>query len=146
MLGKEQRGHDLEILKKKIEEICISLNNHITLIDYDIITKDDFINRACKILSEYGKRGRYFNLDVILGQDQQFNPKEEWEKLETQIYQEIYQLIRNNIPSEVTTSESIATAIKLLNHLINIRDIGKLKCIGPYSKYPYNGYFQVETE
>jgi hypothetical protein len=85
---KKNQGHDLEILKKKIEEICIPINNPFALIDYDIITKDDFISRVCKVLSEYGKRGRYFDLDAILGQEQQFNPKDKWEELETQVFQE----------------------------------------------------------
>jgi hypothetical protein len=116
---KKPQGHDLEILKKKIEEICIPINNSFTPIDYDIITKDVFINGVCKVLSEYGKRGRYFNLDSILGQDQQFNPKDEWEELETQAYQEKFgkekycQLLSNYKIEEFYSTYNVEIVIRL---------------------------------
>jgi hypothetical protein len=119
-------GHDLELLKKMVETICIPLNNHFVIsmgydisIDYDIITKDDFINRICKVLSEYGKRGRYFNMDAILGREQQFNPKDEWEKLETEVYQEkfgkdkYYQLLSSCKIEEFYYTSNIEMVIRL---------------------------------
>jgi hypothetical protein len=113
----KSKGHDLEILKRKIEKICIAYNYDI--IDYDIITKDNCINHVCKILSEYGKRGRYFNLDAVLEQDQQFNPKDEWEELEMQIYQEKFgkethcQLILSNKIDEFYHASNIEIIIRL---------------------------------
>jgi len=89
-LWNNRNGHDLEVLKSKVEEICIPLERPFVSMDYGIITTDELINTIIKILSEYGKRGRYFNMDVILGKEQDFDPRKEWEKVETQMAKEIY--------------------------------------------------------
>tara|TARA_R110002124_G_scaffold128603_2_gene289586 strand:+ start:776 stop:1039 length:264 start_codon:yes stop_codon:yes gene_type:complete len=34
-------------------------------------------------LTNYGKPGRYFNLDAVQGIDHNYNSRKEWEKLET---------------------------------------------------------------
>lgn len=85
-----RNGHDLNSLKSKVEEICIPVSRPFAAMDYDLITKDEFINMICKTLSAFGKRARYFNLDAILGIDQDFDAKNEWEKRETLIGKEIY--------------------------------------------------------
>ena len=56
----------------------------------EIIIQDEVINQICKILSEYGMRGRYFNLDAILGAEQEFDAKKEWERIETKVLKEFY--------------------------------------------------------
>lgn len=61
-------------------------------------------------------------------------------------FEEYSKFIKDNVPSDVETKENFTTAIKLLDDLIKKRNTGKLKCIGPYSKHPYNGYFQSETQ
>lgn len=83
-------GHDLVLLKSKVEDICIPVSRPFAAMDYDIITKDVFVNQICKTLSAFGKRARYFNLDAILGEEQEYNPKKEWEKMETTLGKELY--------------------------------------------------------
>jgi hypothetical protein len=76
------KGHDLVSLKQEVAKICIPISQPFASIDYDIITNDIFINRVCALLSNYAKGGRYFNIDVILGDKPPFNPQDEWESLE----------------------------------------------------------------
>lgn len=85
-----KNGHDLKSLKSKVEEICIPVSRPFAAIDFDLITKDEFINKVCNTLSAFGKRARYFNLDAILGVDQDFNAEREWGKMETMIGKEFY--------------------------------------------------------
>lgn len=85
-----QNGHDLMTLKSKVEEICIPVTRPFASMDYEIIVSNSFINHICKILTEFGRRSRYFNLDAILGIDQEFDSKSVWEKMEVSINIEIY--------------------------------------------------------
>jgi len=83
-------GHDIESLKEKVEKMCIPIDPPFAQMDYEIITKDLVINLICKTLSEYGKKARYFNLDAILGIEQEFDAKNEWEKIENLVLKEFY--------------------------------------------------------
>lgn len=85
-----RQGHDIEFLKKKIENICKPINRPFAEKDFDIITKDETINTICTALSKYGQKARYFNLDAILGTEQEFDSKKEWELIETQVLKEYY--------------------------------------------------------
>ena len=81
-LLKGKNGHDIEYLKSEVEKICIPVTRPFASMDYDIITKDQIINIICKILSEYGQKSRYFNLDVVLGKEQKFDAISAWGKIE----------------------------------------------------------------
>ena len=85
-----KNGHDIEFLKEKVEEMCIPISRPFAKMDYEIIINDKTINSICKTLSEYGKKARYFNLDAILGTEQEFDAKNEWEKIESSILKEYY--------------------------------------------------------
>ncbi|MCB0497009.1 MAG: hypothetical protein KDC79_12795 [Cyclobacteriaceae bacterium] len=85
-----KNGHDILFLKQRIEEICILTPGDFAQNDLDSITKNSFINSICLVLSEYGSKSRYFNLDAVLGKKQEFDSKKEWEKLETQVCKELY--------------------------------------------------------
>ena len=85
-----KNGHDIEFLKNKIEKICIPISRPFAQMDYEIITEDEVINSICESLSEYGKKARYFNLDAILGTEQEFDAKKEWEEIESTILKEYY--------------------------------------------------------
>lgn len=85
-----KNGHDIEFLKSKVEKICIPITRPFAQMDFEIITQDEVINQICKILSEYGIRGRYFNLDAILGTEQEFNAKKEWDRIETKVLKDFY--------------------------------------------------------
>ncbi|MBN2818509.1 MAG: hypothetical protein JXP36_06050 [Bacteroidales bacterium] len=85
-----RQGHDIELLKNKIENICIPINRPFAKDDYKIITKDETINAICKALSKYGQKARYFNLDAILGTEQEFDSKKEWELIETEVLKDFF--------------------------------------------------------
>lgn len=89
LMGKNN-GHDIEYLKEKVESFCIPIDRPFAAADYDIITKDKFINDVCKILSAYGQKARYFNLDAVLGREQELNAKNEWQGLEASLAEEYY--------------------------------------------------------
>lgn len=85
-----KNGHSLLMLKQKVEKICIPTSSPIVSADMIVISKNIFINSICKVLEEYAKRSRYFNLDAVLGQRQDFDSKKEWEELETEVCKELY--------------------------------------------------------
>jgi hypothetical protein len=85
-----RQGHDIEFLKSEVEKICIPINRSFTEMDYELITNDSLISSICKTLSEFAQRSRYFNMDVILGNEQSFDSKKEWEELETLVLKDFY--------------------------------------------------------
>ncbi|MBL4561893.1 MAG: hypothetical protein JKX79_13010 [Labilibaculum sp.] len=87
-LLKGKNGHDIEYLKSEVEKICIPVTRPFASMDYGIITNDEIINIICKTLSEYGQKSRYFNLDAVLGKEQEFDAVNAWEKIETKILKE----------------------------------------------------------
>jgi len=89
-IWKLKNGHDINFLKDKIEGICIPIDRPFAKDDYRIITEDRTIKEICEVLSAYGSRARYFNLDVILGNEQKFNAKKQWEKIEDSVLKEYY--------------------------------------------------------
>ena len=80
-------GHDLVCL---LETICTKhfggterslLQQDLTFIMTDTVLKD-----CVRILSLFGKMGRYYNLDVVAGADHSpMDPQREWEKLESRV-------------------------------------------------------------
>ena len=89
-IWKNGNGYDIKFLKNEIEKICIPVTQAFASMDVEIITKDEFSNQICSILSEFARRARYFNLDAVLGVDQKFDAYEAWEKMESTIGKEIY--------------------------------------------------------
>lgn len=80
-------GHDLESL---LETICTEhfggterprLQQDLTFIKTDPVLKD-----CVRILSLFGKMGRYYNLDVVAGADHRpMDPEGEWKALESRV-------------------------------------------------------------
>lgn len=87
-LLKGKNGHDIEYLKSEVEKICIPATRPFASMDYGIITNDEIINIICITLSEYGQKSRYFNLDAVLGKEQEFDVVNAWEKIETKMLKE----------------------------------------------------------
>jgi len=83
-------GHDLKILKTKIESICIPVSQPFGVSDYELITDNKFNDGICEILAEFGKKARYFNLDAFLGVAQKFDSKRSWELSENEIGKELF--------------------------------------------------------
>jgi hypothetical protein len=83
-------GHDIVYLKTKVESFSVPVERSFAEMDYDLITNDATINSICVLLREYGIKARYFNLDIVLGTDQDLDSRSEWEKIETSILKEYY--------------------------------------------------------
>ena len=80
-------GHNLEHL---FEEICTKFYGGKARLlvqqEFNFITTDQTLQECIRILSLFGKQGRYYNLDIVAGSSQSpINPKEEWESLEASI-------------------------------------------------------------
>jgi hypothetical protein len=85
-----KQGHDIEFLKSEVEKNCIEIERPFAAHDYHLITRNPLLNQICKTLSEYGQRARYFNIDAILGTEQEFDSKKEWERIESIVLKQHY--------------------------------------------------------
>lgn len=83
----KQLGHDLEALIKKIcTDFYGGKTRPFVQKDLDFIMTDPIFQECIRILSLFGRKGRYYNLDVVAGgTDNPINPEEEWECLEARI-------------------------------------------------------------
>jgi hypothetical protein len=146
-----KNGHDIEYLKSEVEKICIPLNRTYENMDkdYDIIINDKIINSICKTLSEYGQRSRYFNLDAVLGTEQEFDSIKAWEKIENQMLEQdmgknkflkmIQQIV---IPDSLfqKSNELIVSRLELF-----LRAISRQFIFGDFSKDAKSLMFEVES-
>ena len=79
-------GHDLEELLDRILRHHFGSARPILREDRDFLANDTVLRRVLAILSDFGKLGRYYNLDVVSGKEtNRLNPKEEWDALEGDI-------------------------------------------------------------
>lgn len=63
----EIKGHDLEVLLQKILSYFDGESRPILMDDEDFLATDPDLKKLLHILSEFGKRARYYNFDVITG-------------------------------------------------------------------------------
>ena len=80
-------GHDLESL---LETICTEhyggTQRPLLQQDLEFIRTDTVLKDSVRILSLFGKMGRYYNLDVVAGASHEpMDPKVEWEALESRV-------------------------------------------------------------
>ena len=80
-------GHDLENL---LDNICKHYYGGTTrpLIkqEYMFVSTDPVLHECIRILSLFGKKGRYYNLDIVAGAAQTpIDPKSEWQALESSV-------------------------------------------------------------
>ena len=80
-------GHDLESL---VETICTEHygGTHRPLVQQDLvfIRTDPVLKNCVSILSQFGKIGRYYNLEVVAGAcHEPMDPKRKWEELESRV-------------------------------------------------------------
>ena len=80
-------GHDLKALLKKIcTEFYGGKTRPFVQEEFEFITTDPILQECIRILSLFGKQGRYYNLDIVAGSSQSpINPRVEWESLEASI-------------------------------------------------------------
>ena len=80
-------GHDLEIL---LDSICkhyyCGTKRPLIKQEYTFISTDPVLHECIRILSLFGKKGRYYNLDIVAGAVQTpIDPKREWQALESTV-------------------------------------------------------------
>jgi len=80
-------GHDLQKLKKTLADDYFPTNS-VPLLqgDLEYLKRDQLLDEIIHILSEFGQKARYYNLDIVTGsQKPPIDPKREWEELEGNI-------------------------------------------------------------
>ncbi len=87
MAAMKSLGHDLESL---LETICTEhyggMQRAIVKQDLAFIKTDPVLKECVRILSLFGKMGRYYNLDVVAGAGHApMDPSAEWEALERRV-------------------------------------------------------------
>ena len=77
-------GHNLvDILKKVCDEYFDGNARSFLQDELTFLREDRVLTECVQILSGFGMKGRYYNLDVVTGKTlEQIDPKEEWNKLE----------------------------------------------------------------
>lgn len=80
-------GHDLEGLLETIRtKYYGGTQRPLLQQDLAFIKTDSVLNDCVRILSLFGKMGRYYNLDVVAGAHHEpMDPKDEWEALESRV-------------------------------------------------------------
>ena len=83
----QRLGHDLESL---LETICTEhyggTDRPLLQQDLVFIRTDPVLKDCVRILSQFGKIGRYYNLNVVGGEDHsQMDPEGEWKALESRV-------------------------------------------------------------
>ncbi len=88
-----RRGHDLVLLLNHITRDCFS-DAYLSRIpaarsDIAFLRGDPKLSAIVQILSDFGQSARYYNLNVVLGeQNPGPSPDDEWQKLEMEVLQE----------------------------------------------------------
>jgi len=135
-------GHDLTWLKEHVEKLCVQIEKTD---DLEFILQDEIVNEITTILTSYAKKGRYFELDTVLGNEQPFDPKQEWERLETKILkaerEDYYDLLRK--PQNLDMLYALANK-KIVAHMEKfLRALSRQFTLGNFSKQAKAFVFQV---
>lgn len=80
-------GHDLDSLKAEIwQSYYGGRNRPFVDTEYNVLMNDQSLADAIKILTNFGKFGRYYNIDIIVGSRKKpIDPKAEWKALESRL-------------------------------------------------------------
>jgi len=92
-LFKGRKGHDLKLLLEQITRSCFS-DDYLSRVpaarsDIEFLRNDQKLSAIVRILSDFGRSARYYNLDVVLSEQKPGpSPDEEWQRLEMEVLQE----------------------------------------------------------
>lgn len=78
-------GHDLtKLLAEIVDRHYGGKNRPLVREEYEYIREDGVLAEIIRVLSLFGKKGRYYNLDVVAGDApyETVDPKNEWKKIE----------------------------------------------------------------
>lgn len=86
------KGHNLDYLLDILLSVCAeksySSKFPAAKEDIDFISKDKYLRKIISLLSDFAQAGRYYNLDIVLRGDSNFeDPTNGWKKIETTIIQ-----------------------------------------------------------
>lgn len=84
----KELGHDLVNLLHTICREYYGRTVPLVKADFEFLKRDGILRECMRILSLFGRKGRYYNLDIITGSQQDpilTDPKKEWEKLENEV-------------------------------------------------------------
>lgn len=148
-LLQNNNGHDLVFLKGELGRIIDENPDLVSYEEYQVIISDRLITQVLEVLSEFGKRGRYFNLDAVMGTDQEFNVQNEWDKIEKQVGIEYFGIDKYNelvfAPDKLdylfqTTNRIIVSRLEKF-----FRGLTRLVLNDKFSKKGKNLIFEVEV-
>ncbi len=112
-------GHDLQKLKQKLVDDYFATND-IPLLrdDLEYLRNDVLLERIILVLSEFGQKARYYNLDIVTGsQKPPIDPKTEWEALERDVED----------PTPYLSMDSMEALHRDYYPRVNAKIIGKLE-------------------
>ena len=83
----KQLGHNLEALLEKLcTEFYGGKARPFVQKEFDFITTDPILQECIRILSSFGQKGRYYNLDIVAGSPHSpIHPEAEWAILESHL-------------------------------------------------------------
>lgn len=129
-LLQNKNGHDIVFLKERLGLIIKDDAEMVSHVDFDCIANSEIVNKICTSLSEFGKQGRYFNLDAVLGNAQDFNVQNEWDKIEKKVgieyfgidqyYKLVFEPRKLDFLFETTNSIIVSELEKLLRALTRV--------------------------
>jgi hypothetical protein len=77
-------SHDLQVLKKEFAYNYFQVNSQLMQADLDFLKTDQVLEELVRVLSEFGMKARYYNLDVVTGERSlPIDAKADWEAIET---------------------------------------------------------------
>lgn len=146
---KGRRGHDLVYLLNQITQNCFS-DSYLERIpaaksDITFLRTDPKLSTIVQILSDFGQSARYYNLNVILGEQEPGpSPVDEWKKLEMEILKEDPSWLQRIVdPKEInsirrqinmTLTVQCETLARALARLFTIGGLGaKARQISPHT-------------
>lgn len=74
------KGHNLVLLKDMVVAFCVELSGQDHTDDYRLLTADHWVDGLLKLLSDYGMRSRYFNLNELLLDRTTLDPMTEYDR------------------------------------------------------------------
>ncbi len=141
--------HDLLKIKKHILNNYYKTKNIPVLkADLEYLTNDKELHDIMELLSEFGKFARYYNLDVITGENNpSIDVKAMWEEFETSLLLQDKELIKNfnDYEKQKDVMDTIARTIiiklerfvRAISRQFTLGDLGKLALQFSPAVYPF---------
>lgn len=112
-------GHSLVGAKQMLIDDYFEPNGIPLLVDdLDFLRRDALLDEIIRILSEFGKMARYYNLEIVAGSpNPPIDPSSEWQRLETKIED----------PHPYLTHDSLEALVRDYYPRVNAKILAKLE-------------------